>query len=64
MYSNYQEYKELVDNLFYRQNYYLKGLLRLDTIEKILDYKEKLHSRLDVIDESHLIVSDATINMV
>ena len=62
--ENYDEYKVEVDNLFYRQNYYLKGLLRLDTIEKILDYKEKLHTRLDIIDESHLIVSEATINMV
>ena len=45
--KNYSDYKDSVDDLYKRQNFYLNGLVRLEKLQAIMEYKEILHEKID-----------------
>ena len=47
--EKYTNFKASVDNLYYRQNFYLEGIIRLENLTKIMQYQEHLHEKLDYL---------------
>ena len=42
-------FKASVDDLYYRQNFYLEGIVRLENLRKIMQYQDHLHDKLDYL---------------
>ena len=42
-------FKASVDDLYYRQNFYLEGIVRLENLTKIMQYQDHLHDKLDYL---------------
>lgn len=50
--EKYASFKSSVDNLYFRQNFYLEGIIRLENLTKIMQYQEHLHEKLDFLEKA------------